>query len=249
MPERQFSEGNIIFREGEPPDYAYVITKGNVEILKKTSGGDIQLAELKEGDVFGEMGLFDHNPRAATARAKTTTNVDMIDTAELEGLLQQCPQRIAPIITSVFDRLRQMNKRVADKEKATTIVECDYQTISLHPTEGSACAFDPINISVTQLPLKVGGHLENKAPEHEGKSRLDIPCSGPPLAISHDHFRLEVIDKTVYLRDMGSRFGTLVDTTPVGRKRGKYKIAINKGEHTITLGNHDSQYKMKMVCA
>ncbi|MBN67527.1 MAG: hypothetical protein CMM94_08200, partial [Rickettsiales bacterium] len=45
----------IIFREGEMGDAAYIIRSGSVEILKHAAHGDIQLAVLESGELFGEM--------------------------------------------------------------------------------------------------------------------------------------------------------------------------------------------------
>jgi CRP-like cAMP-binding protein len=62
----QFFNGDIIFHEGDHADIAYVIESGRVEITRKNEG---IVATLGIGQMFGEMGPLDGNPRNATARA------------------------------------------------------------------------------------------------------------------------------------------------------------------------------------
>lgn len=66
----KLASGDIIFREGDASDVAYVIESGRVEIFRETSSGEHQsLAMLKVGQMFGEMGPMDGAPRTASARA------------------------------------------------------------------------------------------------------------------------------------------------------------------------------------
>ena len=52
-----------IIREAEIGDCMYVILEGTVEVSIKSSGGgrEIAIATLREGDFFGEIGMFDDN--------------------------------------------------------------------------------------------------------------------------------------------------------------------------------------------
>lgn len=249
MPERQFPTGTIIFKEGDPSDYAYFITSGKVEILKKAGQGDIQLATLGRGQLFGEMGLFDNNPRAASARALEATNVDMIDARELGQLVEQCPPRLVPLLKAVFDRLRATNKRISETEKATEVIGCDYQTITIMPPETDpGIAFEPVVVPVAQLPYRLCGYLHNTHPEREERGSLNIPCEGPPLEISRNHLEIELTDNVVYLTDLGSRYGSWVNGKPIGRGRGVYKKPLPKGDTMLHLGSKQSQYRFLLRC-
>ncbi len=67
-----FAANSVIFNEGDPGDAAYVIRSGTVEIRKGMRGDHpLRLAELREGDVLGELALFDDRPRMAAAVAGT----------------------------------------------------------------------------------------------------------------------------------------------------------------------------------
>ena len=53
--EESLSAGELLFSEGEIGNKAYVITSGEIDILKDTDGKKVLLATLKTGEVIGEM--------------------------------------------------------------------------------------------------------------------------------------------------------------------------------------------------
>jgi len=68
---------DIIFREGEPGDCAYLIERGEILITKKTADGEeIELGRLGPGAIFGEMAMIDMQPRMAKATAMIDTFVN-----------------------------------------------------------------------------------------------------------------------------------------------------------------------------
>src|SRR5436190_11576439 len=67
---RDVPAGTPIFHHGEPGDSMYLVEQGCVCIsVKDTDGHDTTLAEMGQGDFFGEMSLLDGNPRSADATA------------------------------------------------------------------------------------------------------------------------------------------------------------------------------------
>ena len=79
--------GEALFAEGDQGDVAYVISTGDVEVLKTSGPRQVLLALRGEGDVIGEMALLDAAPRMATVRAKTTVELVAISKSSLDRLL------------------------------------------------------------------------------------------------------------------------------------------------------------------
>jgi CRP-like cAMP-binding protein len=86
---RSYQKGEIIFRQGDPGDAMFVIQSGSVELLREDHGQQLCVGELGEGDLFGEMALFEQNMHTTTVRA--LTNLRLI-TVERRVLLRNIHQ-------------------------------------------------------------------------------------------------------------------------------------------------------------
>ncbi|HMQ31777.1 MAG TPA: cyclic nucleotide-binding domain-containing protein [Chloroflexaceae bacterium] len=67
----RFAAGATIFREGDPADALYVISRGQVEVSRREGGRAEPLARLAEGQFFGEIGALGRGRRSATVTALT----------------------------------------------------------------------------------------------------------------------------------------------------------------------------------
>lgn len=64
----QFSDKNVIFEEGEIPDFLYLVLAGQVEFRKRTTCDKYQMVGIaKPNEFFGEFGVLDGQPRSAQA--------------------------------------------------------------------------------------------------------------------------------------------------------------------------------------
>ncbi len=103
-----FRPNAMVFDEGDPGDFVYVMANGAVEI-RRTRGDTPQvLAVLKKGDIFGEMALFDDNPRMAAALAIEDTDVLAMSRDEFYGRLEAVDPVLKSIITYMISRVRRM---------------------------------------------------------------------------------------------------------------------------------------------
>ena len=66
---KKYDRDQVIFREHENGDVAYIIANGQVEIIKESDNGPKVLGVLDKGAMFGEMALIDNKPRMASAKA------------------------------------------------------------------------------------------------------------------------------------------------------------------------------------
>ena len=61
----------MLFEQGTMGDLIYVVTQGELEIVRELAGGGEELLKVAaRGDYFGEIGPLFHLPRAATVRAR-----------------------------------------------------------------------------------------------------------------------------------------------------------------------------------
>lgn len=252
MSEHSIPSHHIIFQEGDQSDAAFVIKSGAVEILKHAAHGEVLLAKLGPGDIFGEMGLLDPSmPRSATARTTADTIVDVLTGEEFNHMMNQCPARLIPIIQSVFERLRVTTQRVSSTEAGTVLLTSEFEKIVIQPVSPDLTKqFNSIDVPVARLPFRIGGKPTG---QHEtGKlgtlTHLTLFSEGPPLIISRQHCEISVENDGIYLVDMGSRFGTVVNGQRIGRGRGNYRVPLKKGNNQIYLGGPSSPYVIDVAC-
>lgn len=109
---RTYKDGEIICREGEKGKNMHVIQSGKVNVIKKTAEGTLTLSTLKEGEIFGEMALFDHLPRSATVKAAGETRILTIDRKGLFPRISKDPTLAFKILESMSKRIRDLSEEV-----------------------------------------------------------------------------------------------------------------------------------------
>ena len=87
-----YAEGEIIVAEGDPGESLFMLLDGQVAIRKKNIlTGEINVAKLNSGEIFGEMTLFIGAPRSATARSSTTVEVLEVHRSAIAELMENEP--------------------------------------------------------------------------------------------------------------------------------------------------------------
>lgn len=115
---RLYKDGETIVEEGMQNRTMYVIQDGKVKVVKNYKGNETVLALLGEGDIFGEMSLFDASPRSATIKAVGEARVLAI---EHEGLLKRIkmdPTLALRIIRQMCQRIRDLDARLIEAKEA-----------------------------------------------------------------------------------------------------------------------------------
>ncbi|WP_169566906.1 cyclic nucleotide-binding domain-containing protein [Sneathiella limimaris] len=64
-----FQPGDLLCKQGEMGDAAYVIINGQADVVIDTPSGPITVATMKKNDVVGEIAILINIPRTATIKA------------------------------------------------------------------------------------------------------------------------------------------------------------------------------------
>jgi CRP-like cAMP-binding protein len=111
--ERECPQQSVIFREGEWGDSIFLIGSGSVQIvLLGKDGQEIILAILRNGEVFGEMGLLQQQPRSATVIAREPCILLEIKGEEFLKLAHTHPDIELKTLLTLSERLRHVNEQV-----------------------------------------------------------------------------------------------------------------------------------------
>lgn len=108
---REFVEGDIIFKEGDPGSSMFIIKSGRVEVSAIKNEQKIVYAELGRGAIFGEMALIDGHPRSATVVALTRTTCVEMSRMLFQKNLEGLPAWLRSFFQILAERLRETNKK------------------------------------------------------------------------------------------------------------------------------------------
>ena len=104
-----YGDGEEIVRQGETGDCMYVIQMGQAEAIQGREGKEVRLAVLGEGDIFGEMALFERMPRSATVRALGEVRVLTIDKKTFLRQVHEDPSLAFRILQKMSYRIRELD--------------------------------------------------------------------------------------------------------------------------------------------
>lgn len=121
LTEKTLKGGDIVFSQGEAGSSMYVVRSGAVQVYLPSSGKDappVVLKDLRTGEYFGELALFDDKPRSASVRALVDTVLLELTRDELGEHLGRSPRAAMTILREMAERLRETNALLS--QRATT---------------------------------------------------------------------------------------------------------------------------------
>ena len=107
---KTFAKGRKIFAENQRgipfllmPNRMYLLIDGEIGIFAR----DRPIGTVRPGEIFGEAGSIDQGPRSATAVAKTTSRVIVLDDRQLQAALGRKPEFALMLMSVMIGRLRE----------------------------------------------------------------------------------------------------------------------------------------------
>jgi HEAT repeat protein len=109
--ESVYVRGETIVREGDPGGELFLLLEGAVEVyLQHGTAAQERLSVLEAVDYFGEMAIFDDEPRSASVVARDSARLLALDGASLKELILQMPE-------ISFEFFRVLTRRVRAAER------------------------------------------------------------------------------------------------------------------------------------
>ncbi len=107
-----YRAGQVLVRQGQPGDAAYVLVEGEAEVSVETESGDYVVATLGSGDVVGEISILCDSPRTATVTASTDVSALRVRKDSFLQLLRQFPEIAAEVMRTLAERLTHTNEEL-----------------------------------------------------------------------------------------------------------------------------------------
>ena len=108
MEELSFPTNHTIFTQGQEGRSLYILVSGSVRVHIGTR----DLAQLKEGACFGEMSLFDAEPRSASVSTIAPCECLMLTQQQLYDAIEETPGIAVNIIRLLSRRIRELNQKI-----------------------------------------------------------------------------------------------------------------------------------------
>ena len=114
--ERSLTRGDVLFDEGDPPDALYLVVHGRIAIAMSSpvDRRESVVALMEPGDLFGELGMLDHGPRSAMARALEPSSVLEVPFEPVRRMFEEDPRLLWNVTRLLATRLRVMDEVLAD---------------------------------------------------------------------------------------------------------------------------------------
>ena len=109
--------GTVIFREGNSPDYAYVVLEGEVEISTSHKGERVVLTTVTRNQMFGELALLENTLRSATATTIFGCRVLRVNKRQLANKIQAMDPFTRYWVLYMSDRVKELSKKVTHSKK------------------------------------------------------------------------------------------------------------------------------------
>ncbi len=122
---RCLEKGMFLLEEGHKDNSLFVVSGGELEVVKATGGGDwVTLQVLRPGDMAGEMGFIDGAEHSAAIRSLGYSEVFSLDRSDLEQLVDEDPQLVyhvmRAIMRTVHNIMRRMNLQLIEMTNYVT---------------------------------------------------------------------------------------------------------------------------------
>jgi CRP/FNR family transcriptional regulator, cyclic AMP receptor protein len=130
MDERRFSKGQRIFDQGDKGDSLFIVASGAVTIFLPADGNKgapeerrVVLREVVQGEHFGELALFDEQPRSASAEAASDAVLLELSREQFVSNVIQSKAAVLAILGEVAQRLRDTNQLLSRRAAKDAVQE------------------------------------------------------------------------------------------------------------------------------
>lgn len=104
---RRYGRNEVVFSQGDAGDGLYIIVDGQVSIGREgPAGNELIITMLEPGDYFGELALFDGEPRSATAITASDVSLLFLPRTAFRAFLETHPGAVLICLTVVVQQLR-----------------------------------------------------------------------------------------------------------------------------------------------
>lgn len=240
--------GATIFSAGDPSLAVYLIEEGEVAI---TVNSGFEVARLYPGDLFGESGVLETRPRAATATAIAATNLLVTDSEAFVHAFGMDNDRALTLVKLLCRRLRSTTLRtIQPLPGATADPQAGvHSAIRLFPDSDRLVgeyAMTPVD--VRHLPFQVGNRYGGETLPIASNHSCCIQARDA-MDLAAPHFEILRRDGRIGVRDLGTTNGTMVNGAGSARALMNPFVPLRAGDNEVVAGRPGSPFRFRIHLA
>ena len=187
---RIYKARETIVAKGDPANEFFVLLRGRAKVTARgADGADTAINVMGPGEVFGEIGILDGQPRSATVTTLEECEMALVDKTAFHGLLSASPSVAIKLLGVLAVRIRELTTRVEDRAFLDVTARLAKQLLWLAGNHGIASgARVRIELKLSQQEL---GDFIGATRESVNKNLRDWSRSG---IIRHERDHLEILN-------------------------------------------------------
>lgn len=112
---RQYERGDLVFDEGDPSDFFFIVVTGRVKVFKRAPNGHDRILEIfGPGGLLGAVAAYEARPYPACAAAMEATTCLLTPRPAFFALLEERPSLVRGLLGSLSIRLMELTARLAE---------------------------------------------------------------------------------------------------------------------------------------
>lgn len=254
-----YASGEIIIEEGTRPAFVGYVIEGAAEVLKAHGSNRVLLGRIGRGEYVGEMAVIENGLHGASVRAIEPVLLEQIPPEAFVGKLAENQEVAWKLLVRLIARLRALNQTYTEAAGDLIVTESG-QALTVEPepvsarakarllpgspqTEAMFAHHAPIDMS---LPFVVGRTLdEDELPSDEDVTlQLD---DTRPYRLSRAHFAVIRTGERLWVQDLGSFLGTIVNGVPIGSNFGADTAVLIEAENIVVAGGMESPFVFRII--
>jgi len=238
----QFRKGDVLMRQGDGGDAAYLIQEGWLEVSRKDKGRKPLTTRLGPGEIAGELALTGAaNKRTATVRALTDGSAEIIDRGSLIRLVNGPGTRLMPLLGALFSRLQ--DTLVNEEKKAGAGKDCHATLRGVNDKAKRSLCNAPCCVS--HLPWVFGAYINPVSVTELFSGRLlpDVRLPDEGRKLREQHLIIETSpDGGLQLRVVNHGDFCMLDEERIAHGSTPDVAPLSPGRHEISFGPLNNPY-------
>jgi hypothetical protein len=245
---REVEAGGVIYREGDAGDAVYIVQKGEVEITRKSGDENVRLTTLREGAIFGEMGVLRNKPRSTTVLTANGATLIVVTKEDFMAAFGTENSLALQLLRLLCERLSKADQYIIAHPDLTIGAEIAHaENIRLLPASPTVeTQIGAQGIEISALPYRIGCHTAADHRTSISPTNLLLRAPGN-YQIAASHMIIENVDGQIVARDLGSHLGTLVNGVRLAKFEASDHATLKYGDNDVQLGSIESPYHFRVI--